>query len=54
MCDDELIVEIVNYVILIRIKILFQFIVGVVCLKVQKVCYKGMKSIEQVFVYYII
>lgn len=53
MCDDESIVEIVNYATLIRTKILFQSTVGVACLKAQKVCYKGMKSTEQVLVHYI-
>ena len=52
MCDDESIVEIVNYATLIRTKILFQSTVGVACLKAQKVCYKGMKSTEQVLVHY--
>lgn len=33
MCDDESIVEIVNYATLIRTKILFQSTVGVACLQ---------------------
>lgn len=33
MCDDESIVEIVNYATIIRTKILFQSTVGVACLQ---------------------